>query len=75
MSFCILLQNELLTDLTTTALIDNTTAYEELEPDALTTLSVVLVGEYSVSLCHVISTATTVCTAQIGRMLSKKVDK
>jgi hypothetical protein len=47
LSHCTLLQNDLLTELTTTALSDNTTAYEELEPDALTTLSVVLVGEHS----------------------------
>jgi hypothetical protein len=46
LSHCNLLQNDLLTELTTTALNDNTTAYEELEPDALTTLSVVLVGEH-----------------------------
>lgn len=47
LSHCPLLQNDLLTELTTTALSDNTTEYEELEPDALTTLSVVLVGEHS----------------------------
>ena len=46
LSHCCLLQNDLLTELTTTALSDNTTGYEELEPDALTTLSVVLVGEH-----------------------------
>jgi hypothetical protein len=61
---------------TTTALNDNTTAYEELEPDALTTLSVVLVGEHpAVSLYHVRQTAATVCTAQIAQILNGKVDK